>query len=1080
MEFRILGELEVVDGGRRVDLGGSRPRGLLALLLLHANEVVSVDRLVEELWGAEAPASVSNSLQQTVSRLRRAVGSDRIETRSPGYLIRVAPGELDLERFEELVATGDGDSLREALGLWRGEPLADFAYEPFAQAAIARLTELRLEALEKRIDADLALGRHREVIGEVEAVIATYPYREGLRCQLMLALYRSGRQAEALDAYRDARDALDALGIEPSGELRRLEKAILVQDAMLDPRSPLPGEAPALPGPLVPAPSFPFVGREGELAALRSRLQRAEAGEGGIVLVASQAGGGKTRLVREIAVEAVADGVLVLYGSSSATVTVPFQAVREWLGFLLRVCDPETLRTCLGSGGERLSRLVPEVAALVGASVPGAPNVGTEPYLLQSAVTDFLLKLSRLRPLLLVADDLHWADSGTLQLVGRLARMAPEARIVVLAAFRDRGEDSPELSMTLADLSRVEGVTRLTLANLSNEEVRAFIRASTDAPPSGELVATIGELTSGTPLLVCELWRDLVAAGDVEVSHESVRLSRPVGGLRGSERIHDVVRDRWSRLSSESGATLELAAVAGPRFELRVLGEAIGIGQGDLDVSVEEAVAVGMLEELPDLEPACRFTHELVRRAIYDDIRRVRRPELHLRVAEALERIHAADPTAVLPELAHHFTLAAPLAGVERGVEYNLRAASAATATSANDEAAARLASALELGIADPRESARVQAELGLLLYHTGRVGESDAILSASLDAATSLEERGLAMRVLVNRTNERLSSDPDVGSAEIVPIAEEAIRTFEQLDDPLGLAAAENLLGHALGREGRTEESFAAYGRALVHAEAAGDQVTRQDIIGHIAGRLCEGPTPASEAIKRLDELREATVNDPVLNAGLRRCLALLLAMVGRFDEAHEHILASNPILDRADQSRTSLNSRWLVAEAKELAGDTAGARQDVLATFLSMRDRRGEGSEARALRAAAALALLCCDQGDWDGAAEYLSYGRRVDQSELPQGKIYSILRLAARGRLAAHNGDIAGGLELAARAVELGERSDWLTYRAWAWLALAEVQRANGRNADADASVAAAHGLYEAKGNVAAIARLQVLGG
>ena len=446
---------------------------------------------------------------------------------------------------------------------------------------------------------------------------------------------------------------------------------------------------------------------------------------------------------------------------------------------------------------------------------------------------------------------------------------------------------------------------------------------------------------------------------------------------------------------------LELAAVAGPRFELRVLGDAAGLGHGALVASVEEAIAVGLLEELPDLEPACRFTHELVRRAIYDEIRRVRRPELHLRLGEALERIHAADPAAVLPELAHHFTLAAPIAGVERGVEYNLRAAAAATITSATDEAAARLASALELGIADPRERARVQAELGLLLYHTGRVGESEAILSASLDAATSLEERGLAVRALVHRAAERLHSDPEVGSAEIVPIAEDAIRTLEQLDDPLGLAAAENLLGHALGREGRTAEATAALDRALGHAEASGDRVIRRSAIGEIANRLCDGPTPVGDAIDRLDELRCSTQDDPVLDAGLCRCLALLLAMAGRFDEAHEHILASDPVLDRADQSTFSLSSRWLGAQAKDLAGDAVGARQDVLNAFLRMRDQRGDGSEARALRAAAELALLCCDQGDWDEAAEYLSYGRHIDQSEPPRGKVYAVFRLAARAR-------------------------------------------------------------------------------
>ena len=369
------------------------------------------------------------------------------------------------------------------------------------------------------------------------------------------------------------------------------------------------------------------------------------------------------------------------------------------------------------------------------------------------------MRLSRLQPLLLVVDDLHWADSGTLHLLARLARTAPEARIVVVAAFRDRGEETnAELSEALADLSRLEGVTRLALGNLSDEEVGAFIRASTEAEARGELVSTIGELTSGTPLLLCELWRDLVASGDVEVSHAGVRLSRPVGGLRGSERIQEVVRHRWSRLSDETSRD----ARAGGRRWATVRAPAprpTPPGSTRLPSSrrSKRRLRRGCSRSCPTESLSCRFTHELVRRAIYDEIRRVRRPELHLRVGEALERIYAADPTAVLPELAHHFTLAAPLAGVERGIEYNLRAAEAATATSANDEAAARLSSALELGIADPRERAHVQAELGLLLYHTGRTGEAESILSASLDAATSLEERGLAMRALVHRAGERL-----------------------------------------------------------------------------------------------------------------------------------------------------------------------------------------------------------------------------------------------------------------------------------------------------------------------------------
>ena len=316
--------------------------------------------------------------------------------------------------------------------------------------------------------------------------------------------------------------------------------------------------------------------------------------------------------------------------------------------------------------------------------------------------------MSRLQPLLLVAEDVHWADAETLLLLRRLARTSPEARILVLATYRDRGEEiGPALSDTLAELSRLDGMTRLSLGKLSDEDVSAFIRASTDAEADGGLASTIGELTGGTPLLLCELWRDLRESGAVEVSGDGVHLSRPIAELRGPERLRDVVRQRLSRLAPETTSTLELASVAGTQFEVRVLAQAAGLAQAAVATAVEEAMRHGLVEELPELQPAWRFTHELVRRAVYDRITGIHRAELHLRVGEALESVHAADPARVLPELAHHFTLAAPVAGVERAVDYNLRAADAATAASAFEEAAARLSTALELGIADPRERAR-------------------------------------------------------------------------------------------------------------------------------------------------------------------------------------------------------------------------------------------------------------------------------------------------------------------------------------------------------------------------------------
>jgi class 3 adenylate cyclase len=263
MEFRILGPLEVAEGSRPIPVAGARRGALLALLLLHGNEVVSRDRLLEDLWGGEASERSQNALQQAVSRLRKALGRDRLVTRPPGYLLRIEPEELDSERFERLLAEGRkalqaGEAsraavmLREALALFREEPLSDFRYEPFAQGEIARLEELRQEALEERIDADLALGRQSELVGELEPLVAANPLREHLTGQLMLALYRSGRQAEALESYRRARGRLiDELGLEPGPELRGLEAAILRQDRALS--LPAPARPPTAKPAAVPA-----------------------------------------------------------------------------------------------------------------------------------------------------------------------------------------------------------------------------------------------------------------------------------------------------------------------------------------------------------------------------------------------------------------------------------------------------------------------------------------------------------------------------------------------------------------------------------------------------------------------------------------------------------------------------------------------------------------------------------------------------------------------------------------------------------------------------------------------------------
>jgi DNA-binding SARP family transcriptional activator len=243
MDFRILGSLEVWDGERQLELGGPKRRAVLAYLLLHANEVVGVDRLVDQLWGENAPRNAVAALHSHVSRLRKELGPDVIATRAWGYVLRSELGALDLERFQCLVGEGENLPAREraaklgqALALWRGAPLEDLAGEPALQADIGRLEELRLAVLESRIDADLEAGQQTGIIGELEALIAEHRLRERLRGQLILALYRSGRQAEALEVYRETRRVLaEELGLEPSPELRELERAILQHDPGLRP-----------------------------------------------------------------------------------------------------------------------------------------------------------------------------------------------------------------------------------------------------------------------------------------------------------------------------------------------------------------------------------------------------------------------------------------------------------------------------------------------------------------------------------------------------------------------------------------------------------------------------------------------------------------------------------------------------------------------------------------------------------------------------------------------------------------------------------------------------------------------------
>jgi tetratricopeptide (TPR) repeat protein len=581
---------------------------------------------------------------------------------------------------------------------------------------------------------------------------------------------------------------------------------------------------PDLPGSLRLPPTFPFVGRSAELDALRGLVPGSGTDGGRVVLLGGEPGSGKSRLVREFAAEAAGAGALVLYGACDAVVRTPYGPFVEALGRLTRVLESDALRAALGPAGGELTRLLPELAAHVGKlAAPLSADPDTERHRLHTAVTDLLAGVSGDRPVLLVLEDGHWADAPTLLLLRHLARTTGTARVLLVATFRDTDtEIGVTLSETLADLRRSEGVVRLRLGGLSDAEVTEFVRRAAGGDGGAvEPARTIAELTGGNAFLVCELWRALVETGVVELGHGQVRLTRPLEELGTPESVREVVSQRLSRLAPRTTDVLELMATAGAEFGLDTIRRAAGLPEPDLVAVLNEAVGSGMLEELPARRLAYRFTHELVRRALYDRLSGVRRAELHLRAGEALERGDGRSGRA-LADLAHHFAAAAPFDGQRRGVAYNLRAARAATAALAFDEAAAGLRTALELGIEDPAERADAFLELGTASHRAGNALDALAAFRASADIARELDDGALLARAAIGY--EDACWRPGMTDQGAVELLEEAAGALgdESSELRVGLLGG---LARALDFQGERERGAIVRTNAVAMARRLGDR---------------------------------------------------------------------------------------------------------------------------------------------------------------------------------------------------------------------------------------------------------------
>ena len=702
-----------------------------------------------------------------------------------------------------------------------------------------------------------------------------------------------------------------------------------------------------LPAPLHFMPTFPFVGRTAELDRLRALMPLAD-GEGRhVVLLGGEPGSGKSRLVRELAGEAAREGVCVLYGACDAVVRTPYGPFVEALDQLARTLEPAELRAALGSGGGELSRLLPDLDARVGrlpAAVKADPD--TERHRLHSAVTELLAGAASTRPALLVLEDVHWADAPTLLLLRHLARTG-SMRVLLLATFRDTEADVPEsLSDTLADLRRYD-VVRLRLGGLSDADVAEFVRRAGGGELGEEpraLAGAIHDLTGGNAFLVCELWRALVETGTVDLAGGTIRVTRSPAELGSPESVREVVSQRLARLAPPTGDLLELAATAGAEFELDIVRRAAGLGEPELLAALDEGVRSGMIEALPAHGLACRFSHELVRRALYDRLSGPRRAELHLRVGEALEATGPHSRRA-LADLAHHFAAAAPFGPAERAVAYNLLAARAAAQALALDEAAARLRTALDLGIAGLDERAGVQVELGDTLHRAGKALEALAAFRAAAEIARELGNAQLLARAAIGY--EEACWRPGIADQGAIEMLEEAAAALGEEDSGLRVGLLSGL-ARALDFQGLRE-------RGAVVRNSAIDMARRLDDRAGLASVLTRsywsrGTTGLEDILAMVSEAKDigADLGETELRAEAMAWRVPALVALGDLESARHEAAAVRAIAIQTAQPffvhvAEHYGSAIALCDGRLAEAEAAALRSDEMGKLLTGRDSSG-----------------------------------------------------------------------------------------------------------------------------------------
>ncbi|MGW0943316.1 BTAD domain-containing putative transcriptional regulator [Streptomyces sp. NPDC002623] len=695
LRLQILGPLRIWRDGVELDPGPRQQSHLLAVLLARAGKPISTSELVDLIWAEDVPASAVNILQKYVGALRRLLepllpvreAGSFLHRRGNSYLFAAGPATLDLVAFRELVDAAGAALTRHdhevaldhyvgALGLWHGSAGDGIADGTIATTVFAALDNEFYDACTTAAELAVSMGQPERVLAALQLAASMAPFNEPVLAGLVGALGAAGRQAEALAVFRQVRDRLaDELGIDPGPALEDAQRRILTQL----PAPPPVREADEEVGRTTAAT---LIGRTEELAMLRRIVERALAGDTAIGVVEGEPGAGKTRLLEEAAAVAGRLGALTVWGSclegdgtpamwpweqalSQVVHSLPVPASEQWLtgglGSLLAARDDATREL---PDGNAQFRLFEQVVALVG-------------------------QASARRPTLLILDDLQWADATSLQLLQHLAGRLPHGTALI-GALRDRAPTlGSDLSRVLAAASRLPGHRRFRLGPLGPADVAELVRHEAGQDPGDAVARAIHARTSGNPFFVRELSRLLSGNGAIGDGDTSASAGVP-------STVHDVVRDRMAGLDDRARDLLRVAALIGRDVDLRLLSRATGVDVADCLHRLEPLHTLGLLEPGPNDPSSLRFAHDLVRESVSETASKVQVTQLHLRVADALEQIHADDED-VAERLAYHLWAAGPLAEPVRVAEALIRAGRRAAAKLAFESANRQLRSAVQV-----------------------------------------------------------------------------------------------------------------------------------------------------------------------------------------------------------------------------------------------------------------------------------------------------------------------------------------------------------------------------------------------